>query len=280
VRLVVDSTADFQLQEAEQLGISVVPLTVRFGDESYLDRVELSTAAFYDRLRQSKVLPTTSQPSPAAFGAAFQPLLDEGADIVCMCLSSALSGTYNTARLVANQLAPDRIVVIDTKTVTFAMQVLVRQVLEATNAGLPAAEAPALFDELFARSSFIGALATLEYLRRGGRIGRAASLVGTVLDLKPLVTMRDGVVAPLENVRTRQRALARTEERVLAAAPFTGPLLVGHSGDAEAGEAFAARLRERLPRSTVLVQEMGPVVWTHAGPGTVGVAYIRAAHAE
>ena len=276
VRIVVDSTFDFSPEEAAALGLTVVPLLVRFGDETYVDRVTISPAEFYAKLATARVMPTTSQPTPARFAEVYKTLLDDGNDVLSLHISSALSGTYNSANLAREQVDPERIATVDTHQVTLGAQPLARAAAKALAEGRSLSELVALVTDMQARVHVIATLGSLEHLRRGGRIGRLASLVGGMLSVKVLITVKDGIVAPLERVRTRQRALLRVEELILEQAPYDGPLHVGHCDDLSTAELLVSRLRAALPGQEIIVHEIGPVVGTHAGPGTVGAGVVAA----
>ena len=276
VRVVTDSTADFTVEQAAALGVTVVPLLVRFGDEVFQDRVTLPTSEFFARLLRSTVMPATSQPSPAAFAAAYQPLLEGGADIISLHISAALSGTFNAANLARAQLDPARIATVDTRQASFGAQTLVREAVRSAGEGAPLAEVVADVEALKPDVRIVATVDTLEFLRRNGRIGRVSALLGGLMALKVLITVSDGIVVPLDKVRTRARSLQRVQQLIEADAPFYGPVLVGHTHDPAAGEALVAALQARFPEQEVLLCEVGPVIGAHAGPGTVGAGYILA----
>lgn len=276
VRVVTDSTADFTVEQAAALGVTVVPLLVRFGDEVFEDRVTLPTSEFYDRLLHSSTMPATSQPSPAAFEAAYRPLLDEGADIISLHISAALSGTHNAANIARERLDPARIAAIDTRQASFGAQTLVREAVRRASEGSSLAEVVAAIEALLPSVRIVATVDTLEFLRRNGRIGRVAALLGGMMSLKVLITVSEGIVVPLDKVRTRARSLQRVQQLVEADAPFHGPVLVGHTHDPVAGQALVTALQARFPEQEVLLCEVGPVIGAHAGPGTVGAGYIMA----
>src|SRR5260370_16011252 len=214
VRIATDSTADIPQDQARAAGITIVPLTVFFGDEAYLDGVELDNAGFYRKLQSSTYLARTSQPSPAAFQEAFIHLINEGADdILSVHLSAKLSGTYQSA-CTARDTLPDNvkkipIEIIDSQSISVGMSRAI--ILAAQDAreglGLPQIKAHIL-DEL-ARTRILAVLDTLEYVRRGGRIGGARAMLGNMLSVKPIVSLKDGEVIPIEQPRTRSKAYAR-----------------------------------------------------------------------
>jgi DegV family protein with EDD domain len=275
VALVTDSTADIPLEIRERLGISMVPLKVVFGSESYLDNIELQPHEFYQKLTSSQALPTTSQPSPADFFDVFKKLVDEGRPVVSIHLSSALSGTYQSAMIAKSMLDGEGdITVIDSKSASYGYGLIVVAAAEMAAQGASpeeiAAEASRLRREL--RLYFV--VDTLEFLQKGGRIGKAAAVVGSLLNIKPILTIDDeGGISPVDKVRGQKRAMARIVELLeadLGRRPVD--LRIAHTPghDANAKE-MSALLRERFNIKTYTETAIGPVVGTHAGPGTVGV---------
>ena len=276
VTVVVDSTSDLTSELRAPYGIVAVPLTVTFGDTTYKDDVDLTPAEFLRKLTTSSVTPTTSQPPVTAFVAAFQDVLDFGRDVVCLTIAQELSGTFNAARLAAESLDSTRIRIVDSRTVSIhtGLAALAAARLAATGAGM--AQVAAVATETLSRGQIFVVLETLEYLRRGGRIGKAQALVGSVLNLKPVLTIREGEVVPLERVRTWRKAQGRIAELVQAQAPLEA-LGVYHVGNQADAEAMAERLSDLVPRQEIVIGELGSVVGTYAGPGALGVVPIRRA---
>jgi DegV family protein with EDD domain len=279
VRIVVDSTADIPPALAAEHGVSVVPLTVRFGDEVFRDGVDLTPSQFLARLTAGGALPTTAQPSPGEFLSAFRPLLAEGASVIALILSSKLSGAYSSALVAAREAAAEggRVDVVDSRTIALACGLVALEAAGAANAGADHAAVMASIDDLLGRTHLVAALDTLEYVQRGGRIGRAQALIGSLLSIKPLVTIVDGVVTPLEQVRTRQRALARLAERIAALAEREiVRLAILHCAD----EASAMEVRDRVaplvPADRIMVAEVGPAIATYTGPHGAGFAALTA----
>lgn len=269
VAIVTDSTADLALDLVEERGITVVPLTVTLEGRSYLDGVDIQADEFYNRLTASGGTATTSQPSPARFAEVYQQLLGDHDEVVSLHISGKLSGTYAAAVQGADMVGRDRIQVLDTEMVSMplALLVLAASAMALKDEGAAAIAARIRPIQQSMRVYFV--VSTLEYLRRGGRIGRASAMVGSVLQVKPVLTLQEGQVAPLERVRTQEKALSRMIE---LASQGEGPVcaLVGHAAAPGAAERIAAALE---PHSeTLVVAPLGPVVGAHAGPGTVGVA--------
>ena len=278
VRIVTDSTVDLPKELVEAAGITVVPLTVFFGDEAYLDGIELDNASFYRKLQENKALPTTSQPSPAKFQEAYTQLIEEGADgILSVHLSSHLSGTYQSARNASESLPQDLekvpIEVIDSLTISIGMSRVVLQAAQEARAGLPLDEIKAhVLDEL-SRTRILAVLDTLEYVRRGGRIGGASAFLGNMLSFKPIISLKDGAVVPLERPRTRNKAYARIAQLVADMAPIEA-ISIAESNE-EVGQQLAEALKATYS-GDVLRYKLGAALGTHTGPGTVAVAVVKA----
>jgi DegV family protein with EDD domain len=278
VRIVTDSTADLQPKEAEALGITIVPLTVFFGEEAYLDNVELDNASFYSKLQTSKELPRTSQPSPASFQAAFTRLIEEGADgIISVHLSSKLSGTYQSACTARDSLPRSvrkvPIEIIDSQSISAGMALGLKRAAEEARQNLGIEEIKAHLIDQFIRTRIVAVLDTLEFVKRGGRIGRASAMLGNLLSFKPIIALKDGEVVPLERPRTRIKAYDRVAQ-IIAESGELQELAV-----AEANEEVGLQLAEALQRvyqSQITHYKLGSVLGTHTGPGTVAVVAVLA----
>ena len=280
VRIVTDSTSDLTPDEAAALGVIVVPLTVFFGDEAFLDIVELDSASFYDKLQKTKDLPRTSQPPPASFQAAYTRLIEEGADgIISVHLSSKLSGTYQSACTARDTMPEDirkvPIEVIDTLSISGGMAFGIRRAVDEIKQGLSLEEIKNHLVERFSRTRVFAVLDTLEYVKRGGRIGAARALLGNMLSVKPIVTLKGGEVVPVEQPRTRSNAYARVAQLTSELMPLE-ELLIAESS-AELGEQLAGALKAIHPEA-IQRYNLGGVLGTHTGPGTVAVVAISAPH--
>jgi DegV family protein with EDD domain len=270
VAIVTDSTADLPPALAAARAITVVPLTLNLDGQSLLDGVDITPAEFYRRLPLATTHPTTSQPSPGRFAEAYTALLKNHESIVSIHISEKLSGTFDSARQAAAMTDPKRIRVIDSGVASMSLGLitLVASTLSARSADAEAIEAKVLAMKPHLQTYF--SVATLEFLRRGGRIGRANALVGSVLQVKPVLCIRDGLVTPLERVRTFERALTRIVELARELDRGKGVcIIVGHA-DAEADAERVARELKPIA-DTLMIQPLGPVVGAHAGPGVVGV---------
>jgi DegV family protein with EDD domain len=272
IRIVTDSSADLPADIVKDLGITVVPLTIRFGTEEYVDGRDLSPDTFWSKLSTSSSLPETAAPSAGAFLDAFEELGRAGADgVFAVCMSSAISATYQSAVIAAEQ-ASIPVKVADSQVVSMALGLRVMAAVAAVAAG---ADLDTLAEaETGRRSNVYAALDTLEFLRRGGRVGGAAALIGGLLDLKPIIEFSDGAVAAAGRVRTRAKALKAVVDRAASLAPRIESLAVIHGNAPDVGR-LVESLAEALPGVTPTVAQLGPVVGTHSGPGAIGIAYVE-----
>jgi DegV family protein with EDD domain len=270
VAIVTDSTADLPPALAAARGVTVVPLTLHLDGQSLLDGVDITPAEFYRRLPAATTHPTTSQPSPGRFAETYTALLQNHESILSIHISEKLSGTFDSARQAAEMIDPKRIRVVDSGVASMSLGLiaLVASTLSARSADAEAIEAKVIAMKPHLQTYF--SVATLEFLRRGGRIGRANALLGSVLQVKPVLCIRDGLVTPLERVRTFERALNRVIELTRELDRGKGVcIIVGHA-DAEADAERIARELKPIA-DTLMIQPLGPVVGAHAGPGVVGV---------
>jgi DegV family protein with EDD domain len=271
--VVIDSTADLPDPESRHPNWRLVPLYVRFGEETFREYVDISAEEFYRRLRSSPEPPKSSQPSPADFEAAFADLGDVER-IVCVVLSAKISGTYESARLAAESLGDGRILVIDSGVTSGGTVILADAIQRRLEAGTDEEEINALVERFHRERGLLFTVDTLEYLIRGGRIGKASGLAGQLLSVKPILYFDAGEVAPLKRVRGRAKALAELE-RIFVEGTEDSPALhvgVGHADAQADGEELSRRLQSARPQAAMdIVTTLGPVIGTHGGPGTLGV---------
>jgi DegV family protein with EDD domain len=270
VRVITDSTSDLPASLRQQYGIEIVPLTVQFGDESFWDGVDITAKEFLQRLVGSDASPTTSQPSTPIFATAFQRALDTGEDVVCITISSELSGTYNSARLAAEQVGGDRVRVIDSRGTTMQLGWVVVEAARAAQAGEPLQAVADRATAAMGRVHLFAILQTLDYVYKGGRIGRASAIVGSALGIKPVLGIIDGIVTPIERVRTWKKALARATELAATTGNPTD-IAVLHADNLVDAEATAAALRQRHPQANIVIDWAGSTITTYAGPGAIGI---------
>jgi DegV family protein with EDD domain len=274
VRIVTDSASDLPQDVCDDFGIEIVPLTIRFGDAEYVDRKELSTEEFWRKLEKSTVLPETAAPSVGAFEETFRRLADDGADgIACINLSAGLSATMQSAQVAAKALdglCP--ITIVDSKSASMGIGNLV---LHAARRARDGADLDTLVREVESRADrqkVLATLDTLEYLRKGGRIGGARALLGSMLSIKPVITVANGAVEPAGKVRTRGKALRFIVDRVPSAG--VERIAVLHAAAPDIDE-FLELLRPRVPEAEIVVGHIGPVIGVHTGPRVVGIAWIE-----
>jgi DegV family protein with EDD domain len=274
VRIVTDSAADIPRAEAEALGVEVVPLSIRFGDKEYTDGVDLTVEEFYAKLADASELPETSAPSPGAFDTAFRRQAEAGADaVVCIDLSGGLSATVQAAQNAAAGLAGELDVrVVDSRSITSGLGTHVRLAAQAAADGADAEAVVALVESLIPRTHVLGALDTLENLKKGGRIGGAQALLGSLLSIKPLLDISSGEVEEAGKARTRRKALEWLRDQVLAL-PKVEHLTVAH-GMAPEVEQMVDLLAPRYARDDLSIATIGPTIGTHGGPRVMGVTWV------
>ncbi len=273
IRVVTDSACDLPAELAAEQRIEVVPLTIRFGTEELVDGVDLTTAGFWQRCDRSPALPETAAPSPGAFEAAFRRLADQGAEgIVCVNISSGLSATMQSAQVAASALSdliPIR--VIDSRFASLGQGILVLAAAQMAAQGKGLDDVVGRVEDLIPRTRLLATLDTLENLKKGGRIGGAQAMIGTMLSIKPVIQVADGAVEQESKQRTRARSLRYLADKVRELGPVES-LSVMH-GQAPDLEEMLELLSDIAPRSEILVGDIGPVIGTHVGPRAIGVTF-------
>jgi len=276
IRVITDSACDVPDDIARQLDIDVVSLSIRFGDSEFTDRVDLTPSDFWAKCKASKVLPETAAPSPGAFQAAYERAKADGCDgAIVLTLSAALSATHQSAQLGADTIgAAFDVRVVDTKAVSMAQGLLAIDVAELAQSGAPLDDLVAHATSLIAKVGVCAMLDTLEHLVKGGRVGGARALLGQVLSIKPLLELKDGVVAEAGRQRTRAKALSAIADVARSHAPLRR-LAVVH-GDAQDVQGFADMVSDVQTEFPLIVADIGPVVGTHGGPGIIGLCWVEA----
>jgi DegV family protein with EDD domain len=276
IHLVTDSTSDIPPSEAQAMGVHVVPLIVRFGNEQYRDGVDIDADQFYAKLKQTSVHPTTSQPSPEVFATLYKTLLADPDDhVVGLHISAKLSGTLQSATLAAQDFDAARIHLVDTESVSGGLQLLVRAALDDIKAGDTAAMVSEKATRRRGKVTILVLLDTLTYLHRGGRIGRAQAFVGSLLNVKPLIAVRDGEVVPVARLRSHAKGIDMIVEQVRGCAPLRG-LAEFHAAAAGSMADLEVRLGAAVSNVTAVIGRIGPVVGAYSGPGGLGVACLGA----
>ena len=278
VHIVTDSACDLTDELVKEHNVTVVPLTIRFGSEELVDRADLSADEFWERCKGKGALPETAAPAPGAFLAAYEQAAAEGAEgVLCLTISSKLSATYTSACTGAASFSSVPVRVVDTCSVTMGQGLLVVAAAEEAAAGASLDALVAATENRIGRSRLYGVIGGLEHLQRGGRIGGARALLGSLLNIKPVIQVKDGEVAEESKQRTRARALAYLTDKVRADAPLERIAVA--EGACEDFADVLVRLQGIRTEHPLLTAALGPVVGTHAGPNTVGVAYIVPASA-
>lgn len=276
VKIVTDSLSDITSDIAQGLGITVVPLTVFFGQESFLDRVTMSTDEFYHRLTHDTIWPTTTQPPPGVFAEVYNKLAEETDEILVITLSSKLSGTYESA-LSARKLVEKecRIEVIDSLTVAMGLGLIVIAAAKAAQAGANLGEIVDLVRRAMPRSHFIVYFDTLKYLAKGGRIGKAKGLLGAMLSIKQILTVKDGEMSPLTRLRSRTAGMDYLYNFV-AGFPRIEELAVEHATTPDEADRLVERLSSVFPKERIYRSTVSPVLGTYGGPGAMAVTVLEA----
>tara|TARA_B100001996_G_scaffold97381_1_gene72885 strand:- start:1095 stop:1928 length:834 start_codon:yes stop_codon:yes gene_type:complete len=273
IRIVTDSASDISLEEAASLNIEVVPLSIRFGESEYIDLIDLSVSDFYARMAESDLLPSTAAPSPGAFEAAFKRCQEAGADgVICINLSLALSATGQAAQLAADafsEILPVRC--IDSKSISSGLGTIIRRAAAAAANGQSMDEIEALVENLAKRTRIFATLDTLDNLKKGGRIGGATAMVGTMLQFKPCLDLSSGEVVEAGRQRTRKKSLLWLRE-VLESAGSVEDLCIIH-GDAPDVQEFEDSISDLVPDG-IRINQLGAVIGTHGGPRVLGLTYL------
>jgi len=273
VKIVTDSTSDIALELARRLGITIVPIYVRFGNKTYRDQVDIDADEFYHKLETSHTQPITSAPSPGDFIKVFKKLAQETNEILSIHLSNKTSGTYNAALLAKEALNNEkyRIEVIDSQFVTMGLGLIVIMAAKTASMGVALQQLVRGVCKIILQTSGMGLFDTLKFLAKGGRIGKVASLLGSILNVKPLITMRDGELYPVGLARTRGKGIERLCQFVKSALPIQD-LAIIHSTTPGDAQILAERISSFLPEIRPWIARLGPALGTHCGPGALIVA--------
>ncbi len=275
VKIVTDSTADLPTEVAQEFGITVVPLHIHFGHEVYEDGVNISKDEFYRRLTSEPELPKTSAPSAGAFTEAYDGLAGETNEILSLHISHKLSATYNSATMGKDGVTADcRISVIDSLSTSMGLGLLVIRAARLARDGATLDEVTADAESALLRTQFFGVVDTLEYLHKGGRIGKAGSFLGSILNVKPIIGLRDGLVHPVERARGFQKALDRICE-IASGYREISSLAVAHTTREEDMRSMASRMSQFFPGDSILRARVGATIGTYLGPGALCVGLIE-----
>jgi DegV family protein with EDD domain len=275
VKIVTDTLSDIPDDVAGELGITLIPLTVSFGHESFLDRVEITSEEFYDRLVRESNLPTTTQPSPLTFANAYSKLEEETGEILVVTLSSRLSGTYQSALNAKNMVNGGcRIEIVDSQKIIMSFGLAVIAAAKMANAGAGMDEIITGLKARLENSQLVAYFDTLKYLAKGGRVGKAQGLVGSLLSVKPILTIKDGEMAPLTRVRSKAAGIDYLYNAV-ANTKNVESVGVEYCTTPEDADMLIERLSSLVPRESIYKSIVCPVVGTYSGPGAVAVSIMQ-----
>lgn len=278
VRIVVDSTSDLTNERLAELGVACVPLSVQFGDETYLDGINLSAEEFYVKMEEREWMAKTAQPSPALFAEEYEKILADGDDVLAIIVSSGVSGTLQSAHVAKSHLGSgqERVMILDTQTCTAGLALLVEIAVEKAKTGMGLQE---LHDEiqcLAGRTKVYGSIQTLKYAKRAGRLSGPAAVVGTMLNLYPIMTMKDGMVINITSVKGQKRMFAKLREYVLHhGVDEKYPLFFSHGVVPENMQKMKACFAEKINIKDALNGIAGCIVGTYSGPGILIVGFIE-----
>ncbi len=268
IQIVTDSTAYITKEFAKENNIDIVPLSVFFENETMPEAFPGEFAEFYTRLKDSKDFPQTSQPSVQAFMTVFQKAVDEGKEVVALTISSKLSGTFNSASLAAKEVAPDKITVIDSLMAGPCLRFLTERALQLAKEGKSRAEIEEAVNAKRSYSKALFAVGTLDYLKKGGRLSNAQHFIGTLLNIKPVIELTDGVLLPAGKARGKSKAVEMVKDGIPASVSKISIVHILNIGEAQK---FRDELKEAYPNAEFSIDELGPVIGSHLGPMAIGV---------
>ena len=274
VAVVTDSTAALPQSILDEFDIRVIPLSVIWGEEAFTDGVDITPSEFYNRLTKGGTLPSTSQPPAALFYDCFNELLDQGKDVIAILISSGISGTVNSALQAQQEIGSNRISVVDSRTAALATALHVLSAARAAAAGGSLQEVTDTALQAQEHTDVVFAVDTLEFLHKGGRIGGAKRMLGSMLNIKPILEIKDGVIEAADQVRTQKRALEHLISLIQEKAGGEHPLriVVFHSNVPETAQSLLDDIKKTLSPEEIYLAELSPVIGTHVGPGTLAIA--------
>lgn len=275
IKIITDSTSDITQLEAKEKSITVIPLRVRFDETEFKDGVTLSSEEFYKKLQEAKNLPVTSQPSPDEFLTHFEEAKKSGDSVIVITLSSTLSGTYQSAMLAKSMCEYENIYLIDSQTVTLSLKLLVNYAIKLRDEGLSIDKIVTELEDAKKRIKLFAIVGTLEYLKKGGRLSSTAAIAGTLLGIKPIVKVEDGIVGMAAKARGTNSAFSKISSLIeeTGGMDMSMPYTLGYSGSPESLDAFQPFIEKSFNLSNSPISIIGATVGVHAGPGACGIAY-------
>lgn len=277
IRIVIDSTSDVTNEIIEKYNLKMVPLTVNFENESFLDKVELSSSEFFEKLDKSEKLPTTSQVSPGAFVEAFSEILLEGDQVLGIFLASEFSGTHDSARIAKDMIGSDNIRIIDSRSVCLGTFSLILDAIRLVNEKKTIDQIVAELEETKEKIVAVAALDTLKYLEKGGRLSKGQAVVGSILNIKPVIEIKDGKLAVIEKVRGKNKTIKWIDEWIEKNNYDLSDktVLLFHARSYDQLKVLRETIEEKYKIKEIIEQEIGPVIGTHAGPGVLGISFLN-----
>lgn len=276
VRIITDSSCDIDLETAASMGIEVIPIQVHFGDESFDSGVDITNEVFYQKLKNAVKLPTTTQLTPHTFEEVFNRAVENGDEVVGMFISRELSGTYSNAVTVAKSINPNRIFIVDTLNTTFALALLLNEAVKMRDSGLSAKEIHAKITDLVPRVCLFASIDTLKYLKMGGRLSAGAAIVGGILGICPIISVKNGKVEAVGKARGRAAANKFIEDKIREIGISSDYCVsFGNSDAPEIGKQTEKYFSELIGKREIVRTQIGCIIGTHVGPGASGLAFIK-----
>lgn len=277
IKIVIDSTSDVTQEIIDKYNLKMVPLTVNFEDGSYLDKVELSTEVFFDKLSKTDKLPTTSQISPGVFIETFSEILLRGDEVLGIFLASEFSGTYESARMAKDMIGSDRIHLIDSRSVCLGTFSLIMEAIDLVYQNKDIHEIVEILDSLKNKTVVAAGLDTLKYLEKGGRLSKGQAMVGSLLNIKPIITIKDGQITVIDKIRGKNKTVKWfddwIEENKFDLTNKT--VLLFHAQNIEQLKVLRNTIEDKYQIKNIIEAEVGPVIGTHAGPGVLAIAFLN-----
>jgi len=276
IKIIVDSTSDIPVDLIEKYGIEVVPLTVNFEDKCYLDKIEITSQEFFNKLAESEKLPTTSQASPGAFVEVFEKALEEGHEILGIFISTKFSGTCESARMAKDMVGSDKIHIIDSQTACLGACLLILEAVKLVNKGLNIKEIVEKLEEMKPKVSIYAGVDTLKYLEKGGRLSKGAATVGALLNIKPILRVKNSNIESIDKVRGKNKILKWLEDFIDGNVNIENrTVAIYHSVNEELAISLKNTLEEKYNEKEIFIGEIGSVIGTHVGPNAIAIGYIE-----
>ncbi len=277
IKIIADSTCDIPQEEAKKLGITVIPLTININGKVYRDGVDITNAEFYKELASSKTLPTTSQVNPTSFEEAIRPFYENGDDVIVITLASKLSATYQSANIAKNEFDEGRVFVVDSCSVSLGIALLVKYAIKLCNeTNLSAKEIADILQKNTEKIQVFAVINTLEYLVKGGRLNSKLAVIGGILNLLPVVQVKDGEITPIKKVRGHNAGMKALKELCENySIDFEKGIAIGNADAQDRINAYYEYLKDSFGNAEIINMEIGSAIGTHSGPGVIGIAFFN-----